>query len=187
MNKLANRASVVLFLAGVVGWVAYAAPQSPGLAAQPQQGSAAPFDLLIQNGRIIDGTGNPAVRADVGVRGDRIVAVGNLGGAAASRVIDARGLVVAPGFIDLHTHADDSDEKTGLRHSRSGAPRRAVPSTGPFVTPAAAWRLVPAAWLVSSVWALRKPISYGPTLPVSLPPARICNGSPRSDNPMRRL
>ena len=64
-----------------------------------------PFDLLIRGGRVVDGAGNPWVRADVAVRGDRIARIGRLPDAAAERVIDAAGLVVAPGFIDPHTHA----------------------------------------------------------------------------------
>ncbi len=64
-----------------------------------------PFDILIRNGRVLDGTGNPWYLADVGVRGDRIAAVGALGNATARSVIDATGLFVAPGFIDVHTHA----------------------------------------------------------------------------------
>ena len=63
------------------------------------------FDLILRGGRVIDGTGNPWVRADVGLRGDRITRIGDLTDAVARRDIDATGLVVAPGFIDPHTHA----------------------------------------------------------------------------------
>ena len=61
----------------------------------------APYDVIIRNGKIIDGTGNPWVSGDVAIRGDRIVAIGRLGQATAKRVIDASGLVVSPGFIDM--------------------------------------------------------------------------------------
>jgi N-acyl-D-amino-acid deacylase len=82
------------------------------LAAQaPPQ--AQPFDLLITNARVFDGTGNPAVPADIGVRDGRIVSVGRLGTAAATRVIDATGKFVAPGFIDIHSHADDGARARG--------------------------------------------------------------------------
>jgi dihydroorotase/N-acyl-D-amino-acid deacylase len=60
-----------------------------------------PFDLVVANGRIVDGTGAPWYRADVGIRGDRIAAIGDLKDAKANRRIDARKLVVAPGFIDM--------------------------------------------------------------------------------------
>jgi len=64
------------------------------------------FDLLIRGGRIVDGTGNPSFMGDVAIRGNRIVAMGHLGGATAKRNIDAAGLTVAPGFIDMHNHSD---------------------------------------------------------------------------------
>jgi len=64
------------------------------------------FDVIVRGGHIVDGTGNPWFAGDVAVRGDRITAVGNLSNAKARREIDARGLVVAPGFIDMHTHSD---------------------------------------------------------------------------------
>jgi N-acyl-D-amino-acid deacylase len=65
-----------------------------------------PFDVLIVNGRVLDGTGNPWRRADVGIRGGAIAAVGPLRGSPATRTVDAVGKLVVPGFIDLHSHAD---------------------------------------------------------------------------------
>lgn len=59
------------------------------------------FDLLIRNGKVVDGSGRAAYTADVAIKGDRIVKIGNLAQATAARTIDARGLVVAPGFIDM--------------------------------------------------------------------------------------
>lgn len=59
------------------------------------------FDIIIKNGHILDGSGNPWYAADIGIRGDRIEAIGNLSGAHAREVIDASGMVVAPGFIDV--------------------------------------------------------------------------------------
>ncbi len=66
----------------------------------------AAYDVLIRGGRIIDGSGNPSAVGDLAIQGDRIVALGELGAATAGRVIDASGLVVAPGFIDMHAHSD---------------------------------------------------------------------------------
>src|SRR6202171_6059587 len=64
------------------------------------------FDLLIRGGRIVDGTGNPSFLGDVAIRGGRIVAMGHFAGGARTRTIDATGLTVAPGFIDMHNHSD---------------------------------------------------------------------------------
>ncbi len=64
------------------------------------------FDLLITGGWVLDGTGAPALRADVGVREDRIAALGRLAGADAGRTVDATGRYVLPGFIDTHAHGD---------------------------------------------------------------------------------
>ena len=66
------------------------------------------YDLIIRGGYILDGTGNPWYSADIGIRGDRIVAIGKLDGATATRVIDANGYVVAPGFIDMLGQSESS-------------------------------------------------------------------------------
>ena len=71
--------------------------------------SAKEFDLFIKNGRVMDGTGNPWFYADVGINGSKIVYVGRKAiNVKAKRIIDAAGLTVAPGFIDIHSHAYDS-------------------------------------------------------------------------------
>ena len=64
------------------------------------------FDLIIRNGMVIDGRNQPRYKADVGVQGDRIGAIGDLRAAEAAQEIDATGKIVAPGFIDVHTHSD---------------------------------------------------------------------------------
>lgn len=69
-------------------------------------GQEAAYDVIVRGGHVVDGAGNPWVSTDVAIRGGRIVRVGRIPAASAGRVIDARGLVVAPGFIDLHTHSD---------------------------------------------------------------------------------
>jgi dihydroorotase/N-acyl-D-amino-acid deacylase len=75
--------------------------QAPAVPPAPAGAQAGPFDVVIANGRVVDGTGAPWFRADVGIVGDRIAAVGNLSSARAVTRIDAAGQVVAPGFIDL--------------------------------------------------------------------------------------
>src|SRR5713226_8123152 len=72
---------------------------------------AADYDLIIRNARVIDGTGNPWFHAAVGVKKGRIAAVSGLASASADRVIDARNHVLAPGFIDVHTHLEGTVEK----------------------------------------------------------------------------
>ncbi|MEI2637815.1 MAG: amidohydrolase family protein [Microthrixaceae bacterium] len=63
-------------------------------------------DLIIRGGTLVDGTGSPAIRADIGVDGDRVSAIGELSGVMATRVIDAEGRIVTPGFVDMHSHLD---------------------------------------------------------------------------------
>lgn len=65
------------------------------------------YDLVITNGRVVDGSGNPWFRGDVAIKGDRVVAVGRVPDGTAKRTFDAKGLVVAPGFIDIHSHSDE--------------------------------------------------------------------------------
>jgi N-acyl-D-amino-acid deacylase len=76
------------------------------------------FDLLIRNAHVYDGMGNPWILADVGIAGDRIQAVGNLGSAAAGRTVDARGLALTPGFIDVHSHAGGGLGTDALKHGQ---------------------------------------------------------------------
>ena len=107
-----RRSALSLLLASALT-AAPAAAQDPG-----------PFDLLITGGRVLDGTGNPWFAADVGIRGGRIAAVGRLEGARAERTIDARGLYVSPGFIDIHSHADDGSARIGGETIRTDDVRR---------------------------------------------------------------
>ncbi len=65
------------------------------------------YDTAIVGGRVIDGSGEPGRVADVGIKDGRIVAIGKVARASARQVVDATGLLVSPGFIDVHTHADD--------------------------------------------------------------------------------
>ncbi|MBG9376263.1 D-aminoacylase [Panacibacter sp. DH6] len=68
-------------------------------------------DIIIRNGKIIDGTGNPWYYGDVAIRAHTIVATGNLNTWSADNIIDATGLIIAPGFIDVHTHIEDDEVK----------------------------------------------------------------------------
>ena len=70
--------------------------------------AAQEFDLLIHSGRIADGSGNPTIHGDIGIKNGRIAAMGRLAGRQAVRAIDAKGLVVSPGFIDMHNHSDET-------------------------------------------------------------------------------
>jgi N-acyl-D-amino-acid deacylase len=95
--RVITRPAVVALTCLTLVTVFQAAPRSS------QEG----FDVLVRGGTVVDGTGAPGRRADVGIRQGRIAAVGDLATASAATVVEAAGLVVAPGFIDVHTHADD--------------------------------------------------------------------------------
>jgi len=86
-------------------------PRTAAIVAVAALGACAPqqsYDLIIENGSVIDGSGSPGREADVAIAGGKIAAVGDLADAAAERRIDATGLVVSPGFIDMHNHSDDT-------------------------------------------------------------------------------
>ena len=85
------------------------------------------FDLLIEGGRVLDGSGNPWFSADIGIRGGRIAEIGRLAGREAARVIKANHRIVAPGFIDIHSHADDGATPRGGFRDPDPA-RRAAPN-----------------------------------------------------------
>jgi len=97
-----NRLHAALLVSTVI-WLA----GSGNLAAEVLSEPPRHFDILIRDGEIVDGTGAPPQRADVGINGDEIAAIGKSLRATADRVVDARGRVLTPGFIDLHSHVTD--------------------------------------------------------------------------------
>ena len=106
--RIIRFALAALSLAGVAAW------------AQPKPS----FDLVIAGGQVLDGSGNPAFRADVGIIGERIAAVGDLSAASSARRIDASRKIVAPGFIDLHSHAFAPSGQGGTYSAEKGEPAR---------------------------------------------------------------
>lgn len=95
------------------------------------------YSVLIRGGRVYDGAGNPWRYGDVAIQGDRIVAIGNLAGARAERVIDAQGMVVTPGFIDIHTHSDLPllIDGRGLAHVQQGVTTNVIGNCGSGIAP----------------------------------------------------
>lgn len=85
------------------GWISLPSP-TVAQSAEPE------FDVVLRNGRIVDGTGNPAIHADLAIKDRKIAAIGRLS-AKGKQEFDASGLVIAPGFIDVHTHAEDVDDQ----------------------------------------------------------------------------
>ncbi|MEW6322579.1 MAG: D-aminoacylase [Acidobacteriota bacterium] len=115
-----RRVSIAAALIALTGAVSASLAQAPAV------------DVLIRGGRLIDGTGNPWIRADVAIAGDRIAAVGRLDDVRAAKVIDAAGRIVAPGFIDVHSHAGPGLATLELRH---GQPLLAQGITTALVNP----------------------------------------------------
>ena len=109
---------------------------------------AADYDLIVAGGRVVDGTGAPWFRADVGVRGDRIVAVGNLEKASAKRRVDAGGKYVAPGFIDMLGQSElnllvdnrvESKIRQGITTEITGEGSSAAPMSPVWIAEAKPW------------------------------------------------
>ncbi|HEY2019243.1 MAG TPA: D-aminoacylase [Bryobacteraceae bacterium] len=104
-------------------------------------GTAQDFDIVIRGGRIVDGTGNPAYNGDVGIKQGRIASMGRLTGKTAARTIDATGLTVAPGFIDIHNHSDFTIVEDGNAQSmiRQGVTSM-IFGEGGSAAPSARWK-----------------------------------------------
>lgn len=120
-----------------------AAGCDPAADAPDRAGSGSAADLIVRGGTLVDGTGAPPRRADVAVRGGRIAAVGILDGWTADRELDAAGAIVAPGFVDLHGHADlillaDPERRDALLEAklRQGVTTLIVGNCGLGVAPA---------------------------------------------------
>lgn len=101
------------------------------------QDETALFDLVVKNGIVVDGTGNPWFKAEVGIRDGRISDIGKLSSSESKRVLDAKGLVVAPGFIDMHAHSDFSLLVNPLAESkvRQGVTTEVIGNCGSSAAP----------------------------------------------------
>lgn len=95
------------------------------------------YSLLIRGGQVYDGSGNPWFKADVGISGDTVTALGDLRNESAERIVDAAGLAVSPGFIDIHTHSDTSllIDGRGESHVRQGVTTAVLGNCGGSAAP----------------------------------------------------
>ena len=105
--------------------------------ATPQDKDQPPYDLVIRNGKIVDGTGNPWYHGDLAVKGAKIAAMGKIAAGAGTKEIDAKGLIVAPGFVDIHSHSEYTILQDGNAESkiRQGVTTEVIgesTSPGPF-------------------------------------------------------
>jgi N-acyl-D-amino-acid deacylase len=116
---------------------------------------AAPYDLLLRNGRIVDGTGSPWYRGDVAIRSERIAAVGPGLAGPALREIDVAGQVVAPGFVDVHSHGGDGifEVPTADNYLRQGVTTFIAGPDGSSALPVGPW--------LESVAALPRTVNVG--------------------------
>ncbi|HSF57425.1 MAG TPA: D-aminoacylase, partial [Candidatus Binatia bacterium] len=102
----------------------------------------AQFDIVIHGGRLIDGTGNPWFYGDLAITGGRIAAIGKIDPASGQRAIYAKGRVITPGYIDMHTHSDqpliadgnaESKVRQGVTLDIIGESQTVAPLTGPVL------------------------------------------------------
>lgn len=95
------------------------------------------YSVIIRGGKVFDGAGNPWRHVDVGIQGDRITAIGDLSSAKAEREIDARGMAVTPGFIDIHTHSDTPLllDGGGQSHVQQGVTTNVIGNCGSGIAP----------------------------------------------------
>ena len=88
------------------------------------------YDIILRHGTVVDGTGAPGRAADVGVIGGHIAAVGDLEGAKAATEIDATGMIVAPGFVNIHSHADPEGLKRAENMLTQGVTTEVINADG---------------------------------------------------------
>src|SRR5271169_3862306 len=123
------------FLLGTFSFLAAALAVMPS--AQTAATQETPYDLVLRNGKIVDGTGNPWFHADLAIKGDKIAALGKIAANTGKREIDVKGLIVAPGFIDMHSHSEftvleDGNAQSKIRQGVTTEVLGESSSPGPF-------------------------------------------------------